>query len=339
MGRTITSSTVKAFVQFIVLSGVILLLVCSILMLIPPFRKDSVEIKIEKGSSLSVVARELREVRIIPSSKVFGLYMYVSGADRTIKPGTYSFAPLLSPVLVAQKLVRGETMAKKVMIPEGRTASQIARILESQNIVSREAFLKEVNNAEFAQKLGIPAASCEGYLFPDTYFFEEESDPQEVIEQMVANFRAVIKRIDERQITAEELHRNVILASIVEREYRVPEDAPIIASVFFNRIEAQMPLQSCATVVYVLTEHLGQPHPSVVYYNDLRVKDPYNTYIHRGLPPGPISNPGEISLRAVLFPSKTDFLYFRLESASSGKHRFSRTLSEHNEVAIIPKGL
>jgi UPF0755 protein len=333
------SSTMKAFGQFIALSGIIVLLVFSILMVIPPFRKDGVEIKIRKGVSLSAVARELKDAHVIPSSKVFGFCMRLLGADRTIKPGTYSFAPLLSPFLVARKLVRGETLAKKVIIPEGRTASQIGQILESQNIVSKEAFLKEVNNQEFAETLGIPAATCEGYLFPDTYFFEEKSDPQEIIEQMVSNFRAVIKKIEGRQIPEDELHRDVILASIVEREYRLPEDAPIIASVFFNRLAAQMPLQSCATVVYVLTEHLGLPHPSVLYYNDLRVKDPYNTYIHRGLPPGPISNPGEISLRAALFPSKTDFLYFRLEDVSSGKHRFSRTLAEHNEVAIIPKGL
>ncbi len=339
MGRTMKSSTLKVFGQFIALSALIVLLVFSVLMLIPPFRKDSVEIKIKKGSSLSAVARELKDAHIIPSSKVFGLYMRVLGIDRAVKPGTYNFAPLLSPFLVARKLVHGETTAKKVIIPEGRTASQVAQILESQNIVSKEAFLKEVNSPGFAETLGIPAASCEGYLFPDTYFFEEESDPQEIIEQMVSNFRAVVKKIGGRQITEAELHRDVILASIVEREYRLPEDAPIIASVFFNRLAAQMPLQSCATVVYVLTEHLGRPHPSVVYYNDLRVKDPYNTYIHRGLPPGPISNPGEVSLRAVLFPSDTDFLYFRLESASSGKHRFSRTLAEHNEGAIIPKGL
>jgi len=340
MGQTVKSHRTKAFAQFIVLACIILVLVFSILMLVPPFRKDSAEIKVKKGSNLSAVARELYGARVIPSSKVFVFYMRVLGADRTVKTGTYSFAPSLPPFLVARKLVRGETMAKKVIIPEGRTASQIAQILESQNIVSGDAFLQEVNSAELAEQLGIPAASCEGYLFPDTYFFEEESDPRDIIEQMVSSFRAVIRKIGgPQQITEEELHRKVVLASIVEREYRLPEDAPLIASVFFNRLEAQMPLQSCATVVYVLTEHLGRPHPSVVYYNDLRVKDPYNTYIHRGLPPGPISNPGETSLRAVLFPSETDFLYFRLDNVSSGKHRFSRTLEEHNEVAIIPKGL
>ncbi|SLM19619.1 Aminodeoxychorismate lyase [uncultured spirochete] len=342
MGHVMKYHKIKGFVQFFLLSCIILFIVLGILIFVPPFRKDSAEIKIKKGSSLSIVARELYDARIIPSSKVFVFYMRILGADRTIRTGTYRFAPSLPPFLVAQKLIRGETVAQKVIIPEGRTASQIAQILESQNIVSKDAFLSAVNDAEFAKKLEIPAASCEGYLFPDTYFFEQESDPQDIIEQMVSNFRAVIKKIEGSHISAltpQELYQKVVLASIVEREYRLPEDAPLIASVFFNRLEKKMPLQSCATVVYVLTEHLGRPHPSVVYYNDLRVKDPYNTYINRGLPPGPISNPGKISLSAVLFPSETNFLYFRLDNASSGKHRFSRTLEEHNEAAIIPKEL
>jgi len=336
------SAKTKALVQFFLLLCIILFIVFSILILVPPFRKDSAEIKVKKGTNLSLVAQELHEARIIPSTKVFVSYMRVLGADRAIKTGTYSFAPSLPPFLVAQKLIRGETMALKVVIPEGRTASQIAQILESQNIVSRDAFLQAVNDPGLAEKLGIPAVSCDGYLFPDTYFFEQGSDPQDIVEQMVSGFWAIIKKIESphlASLTQQELYRRVIVASIVEREYRLPEDAPIIASVFFNRLERKMPLQSCATVVYVLTEHLGRPHPSIVYYKDLRVKDPYNTYINKGLPPGPISNPGEISLRAALFPAETDFLYFRLDDASSGKHRFSRTLEEHNEVAIIPKGL
>jgi len=117
------------------------------------------------------------------------------------------------------------------------------------------------------------------------------------------------------------------------------EDAPLIASVFLNRLQKNMPLQSCATVVYVMTEHLGKEAPSVVHYGDLKIQDPYNTYINRGLPPGPISNPGEISLKAALFPPRTDYLYFRLEDINTGKHRFSHTLEEHNYSEIIPKGL
>jgi len=128
----------------------------------------------------------------------------------------------------------------------------------------------------------------------------------------VTTFFLMLTRSIGRQVESMDrsfLHERVILASIIEREYRVPEDAPLIASVFINRLAVHMPLQSCATVVYVLTEHKGKPHPSIVTYDDLRIQDEYNTYVHRGLPPGPISNPGEISLRAALFPPHTDYLY------------------------------
>ncbi|MDQ7796313.1 MAG: endolytic transglycosylase MltG [Spirochaetia bacterium] len=342
MEQMMKMPNLRKIMQFFLLSIGLLVMAFSILMVVAPFRRAPSEVKIKNGATLSSVSRDLRAANVIPSSKIFALYMRLAGAERAIKPGTYRFEPSLPPYEVARKLIRGDTIALKVMIPEGRTARQIAQILESQNIVDASTFLAAVNDPVLTEKLGIPAKSSEGYLFPDTYFFEPGSDAEQIVVQMVANFRAAMKKIaGEMQDTlnAQALYEKVILASMVEREYRVPEDAPLIASVFVNRLSKNMPLQSCATVVYVLTEHLGRPHPSIVYYNDLRVKDPYNTYLNRGLPPGPISNPGEVSLKAALFPSKTDFLYFRLDDSSSGKHRFSRTLQEHNEAGIIPKGL
>ena len=332
----------KTIVRYFGCAFIILLIVFNMLIFIPPYRKDMAEIKVKKGTSLSTVAQELYSARVIPSSRVFILYMRILGMDRTIKAGTYSFSPKVSPFIVAQKMIRGESETQKVIIPEGRTSGQIAQILEAQNIVSQDAFLQVVNDASVAKDLGIPASSCEGYLFPDTYFFEQTSDPKDIVEQMVTNFWTTVKKIEKTHsdtISPDKLYERIILASIVEREYRLPEDAPLIASVFLNRLKKNMPLQSCATVVYVLTEHLGRPHPSIVYYNDLKVPDAYNTYIHRGLPPGPISNPGEISIRAALFPPNTEFLYFKLKDVSSGKHRFSHTLEEHDEETIIPKGL
>lgn len=332
----------KKIMQFFLLSFGMFVVAFGILMIVVPFRSTPTEVKIKNGATLSSVSRDLRAANVIPSSRVFALFMRLIGAERTIKPGTYNFEPFLPPYKVARKLIQGDTIAIKVMIPEGRTARQIAQILESQKIVDASAFLAAVNDPVLTEKLGIPAKSSEGYLFPDTYFFEPGSDAEQIVAQMVENFRAAIKKIMAEKhytLNAHALHEKVILASLIEREYRVPEDAPLIASVFENRLLKNMPLQSCATVVYVLTEHLGRPHPSIVYYNDLKVKDPYNTYLNRGLPPGPISNPGEVSLKAALFPSKTDFLYFRLDDSSSGKHRFSRTLQEHNEAGIIPKGL
>jgi UPF0755 protein len=134
------------------------------------------------------------------------------------------------------------------------------------------------------------------------------------------------------------LRENVILASIVEREYGVPQEAGLMASVFRNRLAIGMALQSCATVVYIITEKQDKPHPSVVYYSDLAIKDPYNTYIHRDLPPGPISNPGETALSAVFNSPKSDYLYFRLIDSSSRQHRFSKTFEEHAGETIPVKG-
>ena len=136
-----------------------------------------------------------------------------------------------------------------------------------------------------------------------------------------------------------ELNNRVIIASIVEREYRIPEEAAIMAGVFFNRLRIGMALQSCATVEYVITEILGLPHPTRIFNRDLEIRNPYNTYMYPGLPPGPISWPGEIALRAAFNPAETNYLYFRLIELSTGRHHFSRTLDDHIRAgALYVKG-
>ena len=132
-----------------------------------------------------------------------------------------------------------------------------------------------------------------------------------------------------------EINRIVIMASIVEREYRMAEEAPRIAGVFLNRLRINMLLQSCATVQYIMTEIQGLPHPTVLLYRDLEVRNPYNTYMFRGLPPGPIAAPGLIALRATVYPETTDFLYFRLVDPAIGRHHFSRTFDEHLRVGRL----
>ena len=147
---------------------------------------------------------------------------------------------------------------------------------------------------------------------------------------MLKAFRDRLASIPEASaLNSKELHEKVILASIVEREYKVKEEAPLMASVFYNRLKIKMALQSCATVVYVITERLGKPHPDVIYDRDLKLDDPYNSYEHAGLPPGPISNPGLTSLRAAFYPATSRYLYFRLVDADAGKHHFSASLEEH----------
>jgi UPF0755 protein len=148
---------------------------------------------------------------------------------------------------------------------------------------------------------------------------------------MTDNFFSKIESISPsfREMSMQELNEIVILASIVEREYRLVQEAPIMAGVFNNRLRINMLLQSCATVEYIITEIQGRPHPNVLLYRDLEIQNPYNTYMYRGLPPGPISAPGVVALSAAMFPARTDYLFFRLVDPSSGRHYFSRTYDAH----------
>jgi UPF0755 protein len=171
----------------------------------------------------------------------------------------------------------------------------------------------------------------EGYLFPDTYLFPADYPADQVVKAMKENFFKKIEVINPQvtTMTAEQINEKVILASIIEREYRVAEEAPLIAGVFTNRLHINMALQSCATVEYISTEIQGKPHPTHIYNQDLEIRDPYNTYQRPGLPPGPISAPGAVALRAAMFPETTEYLYFRVEDVALGRHYFSRTLDEH----------
>jgi len=154
---------------------------------------------------------------------------------------------------------------------------------------------------------------------------------------MAENFFAQIAAIDAR-LTAmppDELHRLVTLASIVEKEYRVAEEAAVMAGVFLNRLERNIRLESCATVVYVITEQLGRPHPNRIFYVDLEIPSPFNTYRVAGLPPAPIASPGAVALRAAAAPAGTDYLFFRLINEATGHHVFSRTYAEHSRAGAL----
>ncbi|MDH7484551.1 MAG: endolytic transglycosylase MltG [Spirochaetales bacterium] len=322
----------------IVLPALLALMFTVLLLVLPPARQEPVLVRIERGSTLSQIALQLRDQRVITSTNVFRLILKIGGRDRTIKAGTYSFPAGISTLQAANMISKGQTIARKVLIPEGRTMRQIADILASEGITRAEDFLAAAKDEFAAREAGIPYGNFEGYLFPDTYLLEADANARDIVGIMTRRFFEVTASFG-KSVSPEALHRAVIIASIVEREYRKADEAPLIASVFYNRLASGMPLQSCATVAYVLTEHQGKPHPSQLFYSDLQIDDPYNTYRHRGLPPGPISNPGEVALRAALFPAETDFLYFRLLDDGNGAHRFSRTFEEHTGASIRTKGL
>jgi UPF0755 protein len=289
-----------------------------------------------KGSSAQEVAADLKSRGYIRSVLAFKIIAKAMGAGSSLKAGTYRIRPGMGAKNILDDLVSGKQALIRVTLPEGLTVAQVGSLLERLGLGPASVFAKAARSPALLDELGIPASAVEGYLFPDTYFFPTGFSAEDGIRSMVKAFRERLAAIPEAaSLSPKELHERVILASIVEREYKSPEEAPMMASVFYNRLKIRMALQSCATVVYVITERLGKPHPEVVYDRDLELDDPYNTYAHPGLPPGPISNPGLTSLRAVFYPAAGKYLYFRLVDPSAGKHHFSLSLEEHLDASKL----
>jgi len=291
---------------------------------------------VEKGDTTQRVAESLESRGLVRSALAFKLIARLEGLGSSLKAGTYCIQPDMGAKAVLELLVSGRQALVKVTVPEGYTLSQLSELLERQGLATKANFLVAAQDAALLTELGIAGASAEGYLFPDTYFFPVGYSSEGIIRQMVKAFRDRLASIqDAGSLSPKELRDRIILASVVEREYKLPDEAPLMASVFYNRLKIGMALQSCATVVYVITEHLGKPHPEVIYDRDLKLDDSYNTYQHRGLPPGPISNPGLTALRAAFYPANSRFLYFRLMDPEAGKHHFSATLEEHLDARSL----
>jgi UPF0755 protein len=286
--------------------------------------------EIERGEGAQVLANRLESAGLLRSALSFRVLAKALGVETSIKAGTYRIMPGMGSKELLDAFVSGRQALMRVTVPEGYTMRQIASLLEADGIAVGRDFLAACVDPSFLAELGFSEPSLEGYLFPDTYLFPLDHDPRDVAREMVRAFRQQIASIPEAaSLSPSELHRRVVLASIIEREYRRSDEAPLMASVFFNRLRIGMALQSCATVVYVITEKLGKPHPEMLYDRDIKIPDPYNTYTHAGLPPGPISNPGRTALEAVFRPAVSSYLYFRLVDPQTGSHHFSTSLEEH----------
>lgn len=291
---------------------------------------------VERGDSAQAVGAALEGKGYIRSALAFKLIVKIKGKGSSLKAGTYWILPGMGSARILDELVSGKQALVRVTLPEGLTLSLVASLLERDGIAAKSAFLEASRSPALLAELGIPAASAEGYLYPDTYFLPAGYSAESTLRSMVATFRDRLSSIPEASsLSPRELHDRIIMASIVEREYKAPEEAPRMSSVFYNRLKIRMALQSCATVVYVITERLGKPHPEVIYDRDLKLDDPYNSYEHRGLPPGPISNPGMTALRAAFYPASTNYLYFRLVDAETGRHHFSVSLEEHLDARSL----
>ena len=287
------------------------------------------KIMITPETTAKTLAKELEQRKLIRSALGFRLLARDKGKGFKLFVGEYTLTPAMSPGEILanlSKAAKGDVF--RVTIPEGYTTEQIINLFVQKGIGSKEEFARVVTEDQFAYPFleGAPAGihRLEGFLFPNTYEVEKTASPRTVIEMLLRQFAKeltpeVVSRLERQKMTVAEW---VILGSIIEKEAGKDTDRPLIASVFLNRLAIQQPLQSCATVQFLLDE------PKKVLLNkDLEIPSPYNTYLHVGLPPGPISNPGHASLEAVLNPAETDYYYF--VAKPDGYHAFARTFNEH----------
>lgn len=282
---------------------------------------------IAEGSTFQHVAGLLERERLIKSRSAFVLLGKALEADRKIRPGEYELNPAMPPADILSKLIAGRVVLHAVTIPEGYTMAQIADLLAQHQVTDRVEFLRLVKDKSFIKTLGISAETLEGYLYPDTYRFPKPVSAKDVIRTMVEQLNQVVT--PEWQARAKDihftLHQVLTLASVIEKETASGEERPQISSVFHNRLQKKIPLQSDPTVIYGLPNFDGNLHKK-----DLSHPSPYNTYRWAGLPPGPIANPGAQAIRATLFPAVSPYLYF--VSKNDGTHQFSATLVEHNKA-------
>ncbi|MBN2032775.1 MAG: endolytic transglycosylase MltG [Deltaproteobacteria bacterium] len=296
------------------------------LFLITPANKAGKEqvFVIQTGHSLREIAEDLENKELVRSKTLFVLWARIKGYSKRIRSGEYLLNSAMGPAEILEKIRLGKVLTYSVTIPEGATRHQIADLLHENELAHRNIFLSLTEDPEILKKHNIFGLSLEGYLFPDTYQFERGISPSLIIETMVRRFRQMTDPLKaqarEAGMSMEEI---LILASIVEKETGRPDERALIASVFLNRLKLGMRLQSDPTVIYGMERFDGK-----LRKKDLMEKTPYNTYVIRGLTPGPICNPGLESIKAVIFPATTDYLYF--VSKNDGSHQFSTTLSEHN---------
>ncbi|HWJ14749.1 MAG TPA: endolytic transglycosylase MltG [Gemmatimonadaceae bacterium] len=288
-----------------------------------------VRVTIPQGATLRVAADSLARAGVVLYPRFFRVYASFRRGDRAIKAGTYMLRPHEGWGTVLDALRRGKGLVRIVTIPEGFSIGQIAPLLESKLGQPADSVKAAVSDTALLHQLDVPTKTLEGYLFPDTYTFAEGTTSRTAVDMMVRRFEQVWKPEWTARLDTLHLSRNDVmaLASIVEKEARLPEERPVIAAVYMNRLRANIPLQADPTVQYALGKHVAR-----VYYKDLEVESPYNTYKHAGLPPGPIASPGKPSIEAALYPANVPFIYF--VAFPDGHHEFRRDLAGHEQAKL-----
>ena len=276
------------------------------------------------GWSTRHIAKDLKKQGIIRSPAAFLMVDYAKGL-RTLKAGEYKFEQPASTFEVWRRLTQGDVYARTVVVPEGYNMFDVAKAVEDAGLGPASDFLIAARNDLFLVKdIDPDAKSLEGYLFPDTYQFTRINTSHEIAAAMVHRFRQEAQKIG--LLGRTDTHRIVTMASIVEKETADPAERPLVAGVYYNRLNRNMALAADPSVIYAAL--LAGRYRGTIYASDLQSDSPYNTYKFPGLPPGPIANPGVASLQAAMHPKQSDYLYF--VSDNNGHHRFARDLEEHS---------
>ena len=284
-------------------------------------------VEIPSGAGAAVIRQRLLDAGVVQDGWTLRLALRWTGASRDLKAGEYRFDRPMTAVEVVEKIAHGDVYGQRITFPEGLTIREMAALYEMHGLGNARDFIAASRNVALIQDLDPAASDLEGYLFPDTYIFAYGTSPRVAVREMVTRFEHVWDPAWNDRLQQLAMSRNdiVTLASIIEREARRPEERPVISAVYHNRLRLQMPLQADPTVEYALGEHRDR-----LFYKDLDVESPYNTYRHPGLPPGPIASPGKASLEAALFPAAVPYRYF--VASPDGHHEFRTTFKAHSEA-------
>lgn len=294
---------------------------------VDPDDQKKLEVRIPDNSSARQVAASLKQHDLIKSERAFLRYCKKNDLDSQLKAGTYELQRSQSVAEIAAIIASGRTAYGKITIPEGYTVKQIGELLVTKEICSSQEFQEALASDypyEFLPAQDTKPERLEGYLFPDTYAVDEDMAAKQLLNLMLKRFAGVWNEefADQAAQKGMSVNEVITIASLIEREAQVPSERTRISGVIQNRLKAGMPLQIDATVLYAMGRHQEQ-----VFYQDLKVDSPYNTYKYPGLPPGPIASPGKAAIKAALNPEQHSYLYY--VSKGDGSHHFSKTYAEH----------
>ncbi len=324
----------KMIKRFLLLAAILILFLSSLFVFeflsTPKSSPEKILYEIERGEGAKSLAEHLKEEGILQKKRAFLLGHFLFYSQKTIKAGEYIFDLPLSIQKILHIITNGKILLHAATIPEGLTLMEIADHLESLGFSERQAFMKASEDTTAISVIDSEARDLEGYLFPETYFFPKGVTTEKIVSSMTTQFKDTFseewtRRSDEIGLTIREI---VILASLIEKETSLPDERPLVSAVFHNRLKKQMKLDCDPTIIYALKQD-GQ-FKDRLRTKDLRLDSPYNTYLYRGLPPGPIANPGKDSIAAALYPADKDFLFF--VSKNDGSHHFSRSFREHQNA-------